>query len=135
MGPVLSRRPTESVRPGHCPGTHDSSGAPQWCPGEQRTIPGGGGPLAALSAGLLYLNTMKHEPYTTNYGTRIPGRVIGEVGADILAGVDYQKTITDHLRDLIPAHDEDLEEANEVYNYVESLIEDGVFGVLEDFIG
>jgi hypothetical protein len=78
---------------------------------------------------------MKHEPYTTNYGTRIPGRVIGEVGADILAGVDYQKTITDHLRDLIPAHDEDLEEANEVYNYVESLIEDGVFGVLEDFIG
>lgn len=78
---------------------------------------------------------MKHEPYTTNYGTIIPGRVIGEVGEDILAGVDYQKTQTDHLRDLIPAHDEDLEEANEVYNYVEGLIEDGVFGVLEDFIG
>jgi hypothetical protein len=78
---------------------------------------------------------MKHEPYTTKYGTIIPGRVIGEIGAEIYAGVDYQKTITDHLRDLIPDHDQDLEEASEIYGYVESLFEDGVFGVLEDFIG
>lgn len=78
---------------------------------------------------------MKHEPYTTNYGTIIPGRVIGEIGAEIYAGVDDQKTMNDHLRDLIPAHDDDLEEANEVYNYVEGLIKDGVFGVLEDFVG
>ena len=75
------------------------------------------------------------DNYTTTYGTVITPGILRAVKADILGGVDYQKTITDHLRDLIPAHDEDLEEANEVYNYVESLVEDGVFGVLEDFIG
>jgi hypothetical protein len=64
MGPVLSRRQAESIRPDHCPGTHHSSGAPERCPSEQRTLSGGGGPLAALSAGLLIVN-LNLQPKTT----------------------------------------------------------------------
>ena len=62
--------------------------------------------------------------YTTSYGRTISARILGNVRRDILEGIDYQKTITDHLRDPIPVHDEDLDEANEVYNHVQALVDD-----------
>jgi len=64
------------------------------------------------------------DNYTTTYGTVIAPGILRAVKADILAGVDYQKTITDHLRDPIGVHEDDLEEANEIYNHVESIIDD-----------
>ena len=65
------------------------------------------------------------EPYTTTHGTKIGGSILRRVYDDIIAGVDYQKTINDWLRDPIPQHDEDLEEANEVYDHVQRIIDDG----------
>jgi predicted nucleic acid-binding Zn ribbon protein len=62
------------------------------------------------------------NPYTTNYGTVIAPGILRAVKADILGGVDHQKTLNDYLRDPIPQHEEDLDEANEVYNHVESII-------------
>ncbi len=61
------------------------------------------------------------EAFTTRYGTTIPARVIRDIIRDIVEGVDYQRTITDHLREFIPEHDDDLEEASEVYNHAEAL--------------
>jgi len=63
--------------------------------------------------------------YTTNYGTKITGRVLETIKERIKADHDWQRIITDELRDVIPVHDEDLDEANEVYNFVlESIYED-----------
>jgi DNA-directed RNA polymerase subunit RPC12/RpoP len=64
------------------------------------------------------------NPYTTTYGTVIAPGILRAVKADILGGVDHQKTITDHLRDPIPVHDEDHDEAVEIYDYVQSIIDD-----------
>ena len=64
------------------------------------------------------------DNYTTTYGTVIAPGILRAVKADILGGVDYHKTLNDHIRDPIPQHDEDLDEANEVYNHVESIIDD-----------
>jgi hypothetical protein len=61
--------------------------------------------------------------YKTSYGTTIPASTLRKIRQDILDEVDYQKTQTDHLRDLIPSHDEDTEEANEIMNHVERLME------------
>lgn len=72
------------------------------------------------NAGLLI--TMK--PYTTTYGTVIAPGILRAVKADILGGVDYDKTLNDYLRDPIGVHEDDYEEANEVYNHVESIIAD-----------
>ena len=63
--------------------------------------------------------------YTTNYGTKITGRVLETIKERIKADHDWQRIITDELRDVIPVHDEDLDEANEVYNFVlQSIYED-----------
>jgi hypothetical protein len=40
---------------------------------------------------------------------------------DIAKGVDFQKSVTDHTRDLIPIHDEDYDEAMEVYGAAEEM--------------
>jgi hypothetical protein len=64
------------------------------------------------------------EAYTTSNGTKIGTAILQRVYDDIVAGVDYQKTINDWLRDPIPVHDEDLDEANEVYNHVQELVDD-----------
>lgn len=67
---------------------------------------------------------MNMEPYTTTYGTKISTRILHHVYDDIIAGVDDQKTLNDWLRDPIPEHAEDMEEAYEVYSHVEYLIND-----------
>lgn len=67
------------------------------------------------------------KSYTTRYGTVIPGRILADVLEDIRNGVDYQRTITDHLRDPIPVHEDGLDEANEVYNHVQEIFEDEVW--------
>ena len=40
---------------------------------------------------------------------------------DIAKGVDYQRSITDHTRDLIPDHEDDYDEAMEVYGAAEEM--------------
>ena len=67
---------------------------------------------------------MNIKPYTTSHGTKISATILRYIYDDIIAGVDDQKTVNDWLRDPIPQHDEDLEEANEVYDHVESLVDD-----------
>jgi hypothetical protein len=62
--------------------------------------------------------------YTTSYGTKITGRVLETIKERIKADHDWQRIITDELRDVIPVHDEDLGEANEVYNFVEAGIDE-----------
>lgn len=64
------------------------------------------------------------ETYTTTHGTKIGVAILRRVYDDIIAGADYQKTINDFLRDPIPQHDEDLDEANEVYDHVQRIIDD-----------
>jgi DNA-directed RNA polymerase subunit RPC12/RpoP len=63
------------------------------------------------------------DNYTTNYGTVIAPGILRAVKADILGGVDYDKTLNDYLRDPIPVHEHDLEEASEVYNHVQAIID------------
>jgi hypothetical protein len=41
--------------------------------------------------------------------------------ADIAKGVDSQKSVTDHTRDLIPVHEDDYDEAMEVYGAAEEM--------------
>jgi hypothetical protein len=62
--------------------------------------------------------------YTTSYGTKITSRVLETIKERIKADHDWQRIITDELRDVIPVHDEDLGEANEVYNFVEASIDE-----------
>ena len=66
----------------------------------------------------------KPAPYTTRFGTTISSRILSELMKSIAAGTDSQTSITDHLRDPIPPHDEDLDEAMEVYNHAEGLLEE-----------
>ena len=60
--------------------------------------------------------------YTTAYGTLISQPILSELIESIRKGEDSQKSIVDHLRDGIPQHDNDLEEAMEVYNHAEGLL-------------
>lgn len=66
----------------------------------------------------------KPAPYTTRFGTTISSRILSELMRSIAAGTDWQTSITDHLRDAIPTHDEDYDEAMEVYNHAEQILED-----------
>lgn len=59
--------------------------------------------------------------YTTRHGREIPKRALREVVRRIRAGDDFQDIITDELREFIPEHDEDLDEATEVFNHCEEL--------------
>jgi DNA-directed RNA polymerase subunit RPC12/RpoP len=63
------------------------------------------------------------DNYTTTYGTVIAPGVLRAVKADILGGVDHQKTLNDYLRDPIPVHDEDHDEAVEIYDHVQSIVD------------
>jgi hypothetical protein len=62
------------------------------------------------------------KAYTTNYGTKITGRVLETMKERIKADHDWQRIITDELGDVIPVHDENLDEAMEVLNFVEDSI-------------
>lgn len=63
------------------------------------------------------------KEYITTYGRVIPGYVLAAVKRDVLAGEDYQRTITNELREIIPVHAEDLEEAAEIYSHVEEQVD------------
>ena len=67
---------------------------------------------------------MKLAPFTTSYGRKISTGVLMSLMTDIRMGKDYQDSITNHLRDILPEHDDDLDEASEVYNHAETLLED-----------
>ena len=61
--------------------------------------------------------------YTTTYGRTIGSAILQHIYDDIIAGVDHQKTLNDLIRDPIPQHDEDFEEASEVYDHVQHTID------------
>ena len=60
--------------------------------------------------------------YTTSNGTLISSRVLSELLESIRKGEDSQRSLVDHLRDVIPQLDDDLNEAMEVYNHAEGLL-------------
>lgn len=62
--------------------------------------------------------------YTTSYGRTIPAKIIQELINDIQKGVDFQRSINDHLCDIIPKHENDLDEATEIYNHAEEIYYD-----------
>lgn len=64
------------------------------------------------------------ESYTTTRGTKISQRILRDLMDSISKGEDCQRSITDHLRDVIPVHDDDLDEAMEVYNHAESVMDE-----------
>ena len=64
------------------------------------------------------------EPYTTSRGTKISRRILCDLMESIRKGEDLQTAITDHLREIIPVHDDDLDEAMEVYNHAESVMDE-----------
>jgi len=68
--------------------------------------------------------SFRMKPYTTSRGTKISQRILCDLMDSISKGDDYQRSITDHLRDVIPVHDDDLDEANEVYNHVEAVMDE-----------
>ena len=74
----------------------------------------------------LQLPKQTPKPYTTRFGTTIPPRILSDLIESIAAGTDWQRSITEHLRDTIPERDEDLEEAMEVYNHAEQILEEQV---------
>jgi hypothetical protein len=67
---------------------------------------------------------MKVEPYETRFGRVFPSRVLETVIGRIREDHDSQRVITEELRDLIPVHDEDLDEAMEVYGHCEDILAD-----------
>jgi hypothetical protein len=67
---------------------------------------------------------MNTKSYTTSYGTTIPAKVMSDLIADIAAGVDLQRSANDHIRDLIPVHEHDWDEAMEAYNHAEEIFWD-----------
>ena len=64
----------------------------------------------------------KIEHYTTTRGTEISQRILCDLMESIRKGEDTQRSITDHLREVIPVHDDDWDEAMEVYNHAESVM-------------
>ncbi len=57
--------------------------------------------------------------YTTSYGTVIPANVMRRVADRLKAGEDWQLVGEEELRDIIPQHDDDLSELNEVITVAE----------------
>lgn len=57
------------------------------------------------------------KAFTTTKGRTIPPRVVLAVADRLHAGEDSQKVMTEELRDYIPEHEDDLDEANEVINH------------------
>jgi len=63
------------------------------------------------------------KPFTTSYGRTISGFVMARITADLAADKDWQEVATYLLRPLIPEHEEDLEEVNEVLREAETRME------------
>lgn len=54
------------------------------------------------------------KPFTTSFGTVIPGLVMAKVAEQLAADADWQDVSTRLLRPLISEHEDDLGECNEV---------------------
>jgi hypothetical protein len=59
--------------------------------------------------------------FETSYGRVIPGAVMRKVARRMSNGEDWQRVAVDELRSLIPGHDDDLDELNEVLSEVEEM--------------
>ena len=55
-----------------------------------------------------------YQPFTTSFGRTIPAPTMARIANELVADKDWQDVATRLLRPLLPAHDEDLEEVNEV---------------------
>jgi hypothetical protein len=62
--------------------------------------------------------------YETSYGNTIPSSAIRSAVMRLGRGEDWQRVAYDEFRDHLPEHDEDLDEANELLNYCESVVDD-----------
>lgn len=63
---------------------------------------------------------MTTKAFVTSFGRAIPGLIMEKVTEELAADKDWQEVATRLLRPLIPEHDEDLEEVNEVLSEAES---------------
>lgn len=54
------------------------------------------------------------KPFTTSYGTTITAATMQRVVDRTLAGEDWERILNEEIRDPIPEHDDDMEEAMEV---------------------
>lgn len=65
-----------------------------------------------------------HDDYVTDRGITVPKRVIQTIIERIRKEDDYQRILQEELRDLIPERDSDHDEAQDIYRYCESILED-----------
>lgn len=68
-------------------------------------------------------------PFTTSFGREISANVMARVGAELAADRDWQDVATRILRPLLPAHEDDLSEVNEILAEAETRTEYGKDGV------
>lgn len=64
------------------------------------------------------------KPYTTRYGRTIPPRVLRRVVDRLKEHDDFHRIMQEELRDPIPVHDEDLDEAYEVMSHCRDIKEE-----------
>lgn len=64
------------------------------------------------------------KPYETRFGRTLPTRALRAVVDRIKRDEDCQRIITEELRDFIPVHEDDLDEAMEVYGHCEELADE-----------
>ena len=69
----------------------------------------------------------KHRPYQTQHGFRFSGSQISEIIQRIDAGHDWQKIINDEIYEKVYGIEDD---AWEVYNHCEAILEDSEFSNL-----
>lgn len=70
------------------------------------------------------MNTMHNRgPFTTSFGRTISGYTMTKVAEELAADRDWQDVASRLLRPVVPEHEEDLEEINEVLSEAEVRVE------------
>lgn len=64
------------------------------------------------------------EPFTTAYGTKIESTTLIEIIRRIKNRDEHQAIITEVLRTVLPEHDNDIDEAYEVYDYCQDFVDE-----------
>lgn len=64
------------------------------------------------------------EPFITSYGTKIDSKRLSDIIRRIKRGESEQNIITEELRSLLPLHEQDIDEAYEIYDYCFDLVDE-----------
>jgi hypothetical protein len=64
------------------------------------------------------------ESFTTTYNTKIDTTVLSEVIRRIKSQDDPQNIIVEELREALSVHDNDIDEAYEIYDYCQDLVDE-----------